>query len=304
MVKNIIKIHTTAQFLEFLGMEKPINPYVLVLNHRNLQQLQQVEHIRFCSDFYSISLNLGVVDSLKYGRNYYDLKAGVLLFVAAGQSFTSEKLNINEFSEGWSLHFHPDLVRKSSMYEKWMNYSFFSYNIDEALHIGEDERKIITRLVEEIEKEYTNNNDGNTQDIIIANIDLLLSYCNRFYQRQFETRQIISKDTISKFENLLKEYYSNNLQYEFGLPSARYCADAVNLSSNYFNDLLKKETGKSTTDHIHYFIIEKAKDSLISSDMSINELSDQLGFKYPQHFCNLFKNKTGVSPAEFRKSGK
>jgi AraC-like DNA-binding protein len=206
----------------------------------------------------------------------------------------------NAGDKGWTLAFHPDLIRKSKLADKINHYSFFNYEVNEALHLSEDERKTIEELLDKIEKEYSQNIDKHSQNLIISNIELLLDYCTRFYDRQFYTRTNINVDFVSKFEKLLKAYYETHMVDEIGLPNVQYLAKKLNFSSNYLSDLLKKETGKTAQEHIHLYVINRAKNSLLNSKSSISEIGYALGFEYPQHFSSLFKSKTGMSPSEYR----
>jgi AraC-like DNA-binding protein len=174
--------------------------------------------------------------------------------------------------------------------------------VNEALHLSNDERNTLEELLDKIEKEYSQNLDRHSQNLIISNIELLLDYCIRFYDRQFYTRSNLNVDVVSRFENLLKDYYKTDKVIDLGIPSVKYCALELNLSTNYLSDLLKKETGKTAQEHIHLFVIEKAKNHLLNSSNSISEIGYKLGFEYPQHFSNLFKSKTGFSPSEYRKN--
>ena len=206
----------------------------------------------------------------------------------------------SDSTEGWTLAFHPDLIRKSTLSDKIDQYSFFDYDVNEALHLSDDELKTIEQLLDKIVREYSQNLDRHSQNLIISNIELLLDYCARLYDRQFYTRTNINTDIVSKFENLLKAYYQSEKVDELGIPNVQYMARELNLSSNYLSDLLKKETGKTTQEHIHLYVVEKAKNFLLNSNSSISEIGYSLGFDYPQHFSNLFKSKTGLSPSEYR----
>ena len=192
------------------------------------------------------------------------------------------------------------MIQKSDLGEKISRYSFFRYDVNEALHLSDEERKTIEELLEKIIKEYSQNLDRHSQHLIISNIELLLDYCLRFYDRQFYTRTNLNTDVVSKFERLLQNYYQTVIALELGIPNVNYCAKELNVSSNYLSDLLKKETGKTTLEHIHLYVIEKAKNNLLNSTNSISNIGYDLGFEYPQHFSNLFKAKTGYSPTDFR----
>lgn len=208
--------------------------------------------------------------------------------------------NDKETDKGWTLAFHPDLIRKSKLSDKMDRYSFFQYDVNEALHLSEEELRTIEGLLDKIVKEYSQNLDKHSQNLIISNIELLLDYCTRFYDRQFYMRTNLNTDIVSKFERLLKAHFHSDELQNIGLPTVHNLAKEMNFSSNYLSDLLKKETGKTALEHIHLFVIERAKNILLNSGKSISEIGYSLGFEYPQHFSNLFKSKTGMSPSEFR----
>ena len=223
-----------------------------------------------------------------------------MILTGPGQVITMSETIITEETGGWSLYFHRDLIRKSDLGRKIDKYNFFSYEANEALHLSEDEKEILTDCIHKIEKEITQNIDKHSQNLIISNIELLLNYCTRFYDRQFYTRTNMNKDIVTKFEKLLSDYYDSELQLENGVPTVKYCAEKLNHSANYLSDLLKKETGRNAMDHIHFFVIEKAKTILLNSQDTVSEIAYDLGFEYPQSFGKLFKNKTGISPARYR----
>jgi AraC family transcriptional regulator, transcriptional activator of pobA len=205
-----------------------------------------------------------------------------------------------QIEEGWALVFHPDLLNNSALGVKINSYSFFHYDANEALHISDDEKLMLKDCVEKISKEYSQNIDKHTQTLIQNNIELLLNYCDRFYDRQFITRAKVSHDVVQKFERMLKDYFNNESLIDLGLPDVKYFASALNLSPNYLSDLLKRYTGKSTQEHTHLQLIEKAKILLWGSDKSISEIAYELGFEHPSHFTKIFKTKTGKSPTEYR----
>jgi len=221
-----------------------------------------------------------------------------LVFMAPNQVITySPDLQIEE---GWALYFHPDLIHSSSLGKNISSYTFFNYDLNEALHISEDEKSIINDCIAKIEKEYSQNIDQHTQGLIVSNLELLLNYCSRFYGRQFYTREKVSNDVVQKFEKLLKAYFSKDTLIDVGLPDVKYFAANLSLSPNYLSDLLNKYTGKSTQEHIHLQLIEKAKVLLWSTEKSISEIAFNLGFEHPSHFNKLFKSKTGTSPSGYR----
>jgi AraC-like DNA-binding protein len=202
--------------------------------------------------------------------------------------------------EGWALFVHPDLFHGTDLGQKIHQYSFFNYEVNEALHISEDEQSILKDCTARIQREYSQNIDKHSQGLIVNNIELLLNYCTRFYDRQFFTRAKVSTDTVQQFEKLLKDYFSSDTLIETGLPTVTWFASRLNLSPNYLTDLLQKFTGKTTLEHIHLELIDRARSLLWSTDASISEIAYKLGFEHPSHFTRLFRSKTGKSPSEYR----
>lgn len=201
---------------------------------------------------------------------------------------------------GWGLFFHPDLIHGTSLGTKMKGYSFFSYETSEALHLSEKEKQTLNDIVHKIDAELSENIDQHSQTLIVSNIELLLNYCTRYYDRQFITRKKANSDLLAKVEDVLSEYFREADLSEKGLPTVKYLADQLHLSPNYLSDLLKRETGMNAQDRIHYHLIEEAKNSLLSSNKSVGELAFSLGFEYPQYFSRLFKSKTGMTPLEYR----
>lgn len=263
-----------------------------------------MQGIKVINHLYTIIFkSSNVCSSFSYGRSSYDHEEGTMVFTAPGQVMEFENDTAEDEPidpDGWSLVFHPDIIRKSKLSHKINKYSFFHYDSNEALHLSDKERASIENLLEKIVQEYSQMLDRHSQDLIISNIELFLDYCLRFYDRQFFSRVNLNSDTISKFERLLINYFSSEEAHQNGVPSVEFCAKQLNLSPNYLSDLLKRETGKTTLEHIHYFLIEKAKNSLLNSSDTISGIAFSLGFEYPQHFSNLFKLKTGLSPKEYR----
>jgi len=235
-----------------------------------------------------------------YGRQPFDHQEGTLHCTAPEQIITFDRKRDTGSSEGWGLYFHPELLRNSNLGKKIHEYSFFNYEVNEALHLSDEEKQTLFSILKQMENEYNTNIDHYSQELIISNIELFLNYCKRFYGRQFITRTNQNKDLIVKFENFLSEYFNSDKLKTSGIPSVKHCAEVMNLSANYFGDLLKSETGKNAQEHIHYFLLEKAKNLLVSSEKGINEIAYILGFEYPQNFSKLFKKKVGVSPTDFR----
>lgn len=299
---EIFEINSISQAHQAMGLPAPKHPLVSVVQTKDFDTTLNFNGVKIINNLYQVTLKQLGCGNLMYGKNTYDYEQGTLVFTAPGQVtvFEGEMPSENDADTGWILAFHPDLIRKSGLADKMNHYSFFNYEVNEALHLSEEELATIEDLLDKIMREYSQNLDKHSQNLIISNIELLLDYCTRFYDRQFYTRTNLNLDYVSKFEKLLKGYYEQNLLEEKGLPTVKQMAAALNFSSNYLSDLLKKETGKTAQEHIHLFVIEKAKNKLLNSSHSISEIGYALGFEYPQHFSNLFKSKTGMSPSEFR----
>ncbi|WP_375583477.1 helix-turn-helix domain-containing protein [Cyclobacterium xiamenense] len=302
-MKDFIKIETISEFHQVLGLAKPKHPLISVLRLGYARKKLEVDNLKYLLGLYKISLKDNCPYSIvNYGRNSYDFQEGTMIFTAPNQVMEYKKAETAETDKGWILAFHPDLIRKATLGQRIEDYSFFSYDSNEALHLSEEERKTVTDTIEKIEKEISNNIDAHSQTLIISNMELLLNYCIRFYDRQFYTRTNLNQDIASQFEQLLKDYYKQEKQLELGIPTVQYCGDALNMSPKYLSDLLRKETGRSTQDHIHLYIIEKAKNRLLNSNESASEIAYALGFEYPQYFSKIFKKKTAMSPSEFRRN--
>lgn len=296
------EINSIGQAHQAMGLAAPKHPLVTIVQTKHFDAQHDFNGVKIINNLYQITLKQLGCGNLYYGKNSYDYEEGTLVFTSPGQVtvFEGELPAEDESNEGWTLAFHPDLIRKSTLSEKINQYSFFNYEVNEALHLSDEERKTIEDILDKIENEYNQNLDKHSQNLIISNIELLLDYCTRFYDRQFITRSNLNVDYVSRFEKLLHRYYLENKSVELGTPNVTYCATEMNLSPNYLSDLLKKETGKTAQEHIHLYVINRAKNALLNSSDSISEIGYQLGFEYPQHFSNLFKSKTGVSPSEFR----
>lgn len=295
-------IDSISQAHQSMGLPKPKHPLVSVVHTKDFNTELDFNGVKIINNLYQVTLKQLGCGNLFYGKNSYDYEEGTLVFTSPGQVtvFEGEMPTETDSDEGWTLAFHPDLIRKSTLSEKIDSYSFFHYDANEALHLSDEELNTVEELLDKIVKEYSQNLDKHSQNLIISNIELLLDYCMRFYDRQFYTRTNLNSDVLSKFERLLKTYYGTEMVSEIGVPNVQYLAKQLNLSSNYLSDLLKKETGKTAQEHIHLFVIERAKNTLLNSGQSISEIGYSLGFEYPQHFSNLFKLKTGMSPSEFR----
>lgn len=303
-MKNILKIKSITQFHQLLNLPAPLHPLITVHREDSKVHNYKIEdaffETRFTTELYTIMYKDSVSGSLGYGRNAYDFQHGTLIFIAPKQVITSPSREVLKKSKGWSLLFHPDLIRKSSLGEHIDDYSFFSYGVNEALHLSKKEENFIFEIIQQIESEYSQNIDKHSQRLIISNLELLLNYCIRFYDRQFYTRTNFNKDFVTQFEHVLKAYFNSGKPSELGIPTVRYFGSQLNMSGNYLSDLLKKETGKSIKSHINEMIIDKAKTILLNSNISVSKIAYDLGFDYPQSFTRLFKKETGVSPLEYR----
>jgi AraC-like DNA-binding protein len=298
-MKNIIyKVQTISELHEIAGFEKPKHPLVTIIDYSKVNVNDTTGSGSFICSFYSVNFKKHC--NFVYGRQIFDHKEGTLHCVAPEQVITFDRKKEEGSSEGWGLYFHPELIRNTALGKKIHEYSFFSYAENEALHLSEQEKQTLLSILKQMEKEYNTNIDHYSHDLIISNIELLLNYCKRFYGRQFITRTNQNKDIIVRFEEFMTDYFNSDKLKNNGIPSVKYCAESMNLSPNYFSDLLKSETGKNTQEHIHYHLLEKAKTLLLGSDKSINEIAYELGFEYPQNFSKLFKKKVGMSPTLYR----
>ncbi|NRB49080.1 MAG: helix-turn-helix transcriptional regulator [Saprospiraceae bacterium] len=303
-MKEIFRIKSISQFHEILGLARPLHPLISLIEDRDAIKKPNLDdklfNIRFSSDLYSIMYKDKISGSIGYGRNTYDFQEGTIIFSSPGQVFTSPGKEDLKGKQGWTLLFHPDLIRKSVLGEKIDSYSFFSYEVNEALHLAPKEEKFLFELIRKIQEEYSQNIDQHSQTLIISNLELLLNYCMRFYDRQFYTRSNFNKDFVAEFELALRQYFTSKKMETEGLPSAPYFGRKLNMSTNYLSDMLKKETGRSIKEHIDGYIIDRAKSVLLSTNKKVSEIAYDLGFNYPQSFTRLFKSKTGMSPAEYR----
>ncbi len=299
MKSEIIKVETIAEFHKAQGFEKPLHPLISLIDARDLWIPEELIGKRVTTGFYTIALKDSGCGMI-YGRNQYDFSEGVMSFVAPNQiHIATQEVKIKY---GWMLMFHPDLIRNSNLGKQIDSYTFFSYEVHEALHLSEKEEKTITDLIHSIKDEYEERIDNHSQRVLVSSLELLLNYCTRFYERQFNTRSTAHSDTLAHFEAELKEYFNSEKLTQYGPPSVQYLADKVNLSPNYLGDLLKKESGMNPKDHINEYVVEKAKNMLIGTEESISTIAYDLGFNYPHYFSRLFKSKTGFTPQEFRET--
>ena len=299
MGKNIIHIKSINQLLEGSVFEKSTHPLIAIIDTANIAFGEEMLGLKISSDLYSIALK-DASCGLDYGRNPYDFNEGVLFFSSPNQVFSVTKVQKLNEVKGWMLYFHPDLIRNTKLASKVDDFTFFNYEVNEALHLSEKEQFVLSNLVDLIRDEINERIDNHSQQVLVSNIELMLNYSQRFYQRQFNTRSAQNSDILSKVESLLKNYYKNHELIESGQPTIEYLASECHLSANYLSDLLSKETGRSAKEHINDFLVEKAKRLLLSSTESVSGIAYSLGFNYPHYFGRIFKKKTGKTPQEFR----
>lgn len=296
-----MNIETIHELHRVMGLGKPKHPLISVVDFAKTSDNYSQEAQKISTELYGINLKNQLPGEMKYGRKKYDFQEGTIMFLAPGQTMEIAPDETNYLNlAGWGLFFHPDLLRRSDLGSKMDDYSFFSYDLSESLHLSEKERKILTETVWRIDDELSENMDGSSQPLIISNIELLLNYCQRFYNRQFITRSTFDNDYISSFKKYLAAYFKAGLQKENGLPNVSYFAKKVHLSPKYFSDLVKNETGRKAQGHIHDYILGLAKNRLLDTTDSVSEVAYFLGFDYPQYFSKMFKKKVGLSPAEYR----
>nr|WP_315258211.1 helix-turn-helix transcriptional regulator [uncultured Flavobacterium sp.] len=297
--QNIKKINSVKELHSYMGLPSPLNQLITLIDHSQTQYYEQSHNEKLILNFYTISIKRSFKGKLKYGKNHYDFDDGTMSFIAPNQIISVDSKE-DRNSDGWSLSFHPDLIRQYPLGKAIKNYGFFSYKVNEALHLSDEEEKIIETIIQNIQKEINSRLDNYSQDVILSNLDLLLSYCNRFYNRQFITRKMATNDLLTDFENILDNYFNEDSDLTF--PTVEKLANELNISSSYLSDMLRSVTGQNTQQHIHDKLIEKAKDVLTTTNLTVSEIAYQLGFEYPQSFSKLFKSKTNLTPIEYRHS--
>jgi AraC-like DNA-binding protein len=300
--KTIHTFNTISEFHKMSGLPKPEHPLVSLVDYGLVEYQTDEKEITWVQNFYTIGLKRNIQGKFRYGQQQYDFDEGLLSFVSSGQlvHLTVEKPKVKP--SGFLLLIHPDFIWKTSLAKNIKQYDFFGYAVNEALFLSEKEEAVITDIFLNIQREYHSNIDKFSQNIIIAQIELLLNYCERFYQRQFLTRKKSSHQILERLENILDKCYNNDKLIEKGLPTAHDIAGSLNVSPNYLGSLLKALTGLTTQQHIHNKLIEKAKERLSTTNLSVSEIAYELGFEHPQSFSKLFKTKTNLSPLEFRAS--
>jgi len=295
-----VLFNSISELMRRLEQPKPTHPLVALVNYGNIKVRLTDAGQRFVLNFYKISFKTDFKGQVKYGQGYYDFEEGGLAFLAPHQVVTTSE---DETSHGgYTFFFHPDFIRDYPLGRTISKYGFFSYAVSEALSLSDKEQQIIAALFDSMAQELENNIDHFSQDVMVSQIELLLNYSNRFYNRQFITRKAVYNDLIDEMDAYLSNRFETQQSLLTGLPSVQEVSDHLKVSSRYLTDMLKSLTGQSTQQHIHNRLIEKAKDILSTSNLSIAEIAYQLGFEHPQSFNKLFRQKTKVSPVEFRQS--
>jgi len=298
-----LRIKTISEYHRLMRLPKPEHPLISVINFESIKHLPFNKTVSVVFDFYSISLKRNFNAKMKYGQQQYDFDEGIMFFMSPGQVFGIELGKGEELRHsGWMLLIHPDFLWNTALAKTIKKYDFFDYSVNEALFLSEKEEAISIGIMQNVQQEYHSNIDKFSQDIIIAQLELLLNYGDRFYHRQFITRKITNHALLDRLEDLLNDYFNGDALAKQGLPTVQYIAEALSVSPGYLSGSLKALTGQSTQQHIHDKLIEKAKAKLSTTALSVSEIAYGLGFEHPQSFSKLFKTKTKLSPLEFRHS--
>lgn len=293
-----IVVNTISDLHQLLGLRGPLHPLITLVRFNDIKSTETNENISVILNLYSVSLKKIENGKLKYGQSYYDFNEGVLGMTSPGQMLSSH--NEGQYSvSGWWLLFHPDFIKNYPLAKTIQKMGFFSYDVNEALHLSEREEQQLEKIFQSIAIEYQNAIDVYSQDLMVAQLDVLLNYIKRYYSRQFITRKAISQSTIARFEDLLSQYMQQE-HWGNGLPTVKYFSDQLDVSAHYLSDLLRKYTGQNTQQHIHSKLIEKAKAKLSTTDLTVAEIAYELGFEHPQSFNKLFKKKENMTPIEYR----
>lgn len=290
------RLDTIEEYNQMLGAET-LHPLVAVTD---LSKLGDIRHCKIEFGFYCIYYKALYCGTIEYGRNKYDYQDGTLLFIAPGQSAGVNDGGVSHSPQAIALMFHPDLLYGTSLARRMKDYTFFSYDSNEALHMSEREKAIILGCFRSVATELEHGIDKHTKQIVASNIETMLNHCVRFYERQFITREIPNKSILNRFDKILHDWFESGKAKEAGLPSVQMCANQLCLSPNYFGDLVKKELGKTAQEYIQLSITDKAKELLAENEMNISEVAYELGFKYPHHMTRMFKKITGITPNEYR----
>lgn len=295
-MSDIKRINSVTEYNNLIGQET-LHPLVSIID---FSKIEPFHYFKAQMDVYAIFLKDIKCGNITYGIKNYDYEEGTLIFISPGQVYGVEGNGEKQQPFGTALIFHPDLTHGTSLGKKINDYTFFSYEVNEALHLSGRERGVVNDCLTNIQYELEHAIDNHSKTLIVSYIELFLNYCKRFYERQFITRSQVNKDILVRFEKILNDYFYSQAPLESGLPSVRYCADKLFISPNYLGDLLKKETGKSPQEHIQLKMIDVAKEKIYDNEKSISEIAYELGFQHPQHFTRMFKKQVGMSPNEYR----
>ena len=303
--KQPTRIKTISEFHRLRGLPKPEHPLISVIDYASIERPANIGEVNWIFDFYQISVKRGIEGKFKYGQLEYDFDfdEGVMFFIAPNQVFSIQMVNYSTTKRsGWMLLIHPDFFWNSPLAKAITKYEFFDYSVNEALFLSEREERTLNGIIENIRQEYHSNIDKFSKQIIVSHVEALLNYSERFYHRQFITREKANHQILDRLEKLLANYFNNKNLISEGLPTVQHTADLLNVSPKYLSGLLKVLTGQSTQQHIHNKLIEKAKEKLSTTNLSVSEIAYELGFEHSQSFSKLFKTKTKLSPLKFRES--
>ena len=295
--RSILNLDTVKEVHSLMGLPVPLSPLITIIDHAQTQDLHLPVQQKLLMNLYNITIKQSFKGKLVYGKNHYDFDEGIMSFVAPKQLISIDSKE-DRNTDGWTLLFHPDLIRSYPLGKAIKQYGFFSYAVNEALHLSGLEQQTIENIVQNIQNEIDLRLDQFSQDVIVSNLELLLNYCNRFYNRQFISRKMASNDLLVRFESILEDHFQGNSDSK--LPTVEKIASSLNVSPPYLSDMLRTLTGQNTRQHIHNKIIEKATEFLTTTNLSVSEIAYSLGFEYSQSFSKLFKNKMNVSPGEYR----
>lgn len=296
-VPKIIKLESITDIHRTAGLSGPVHPLITIIDVAELLDMCRVP-VTYVLSFYKISLGTKLGGKFRYGQGYYDFDEGSMIFTSPNQIVGQHETATN--TEGITLFIHPDFLKGYPLAAKIKQFGFFSYAIHEALHLSEQERATIQSIYNIIRDELNSRIDDFSHEVIIAQIELLLSYAKRFYKRQFLTRQVVKNDLLQQLEELLNKYFEDENADNIAMPTVQYLAEALNYTPNYLSDMLRSLTGLNAQQHIHQKLIERSKELLSTTKLTVNEVAYKLGFDYPQSFSRLFKMKTKISPAQFR----
>ncbi|MFP7654913.1 helix-turn-helix domain-containing protein [Chryseobacterium proteolyticum] len=300
-MKTPEKVSSITAMHHYLKLKKPTNPLISVFDFNEVSVSPDTILSAITTEFYVIAIKSDCAGRFKYGQQYYDFEDGIMYFIAPHQVVQFEDILLSDV-KGSVLVIHPDFLQGYPIASSIKDYGYFSYSANEALHLSEKEENSVTEIIANIRRETENNMDVFTQDLLISNIDLLLKYCDRFYNRQFLTRKKVNNDLLTQLETLLDEQFKNDSLIINGIPSVQFIANELHISPNYLSDMLRVHTGQTTQQHIQNRLIAKAKELLSTTSMSVSEIAYHLGFEHSQSFHRLFKNRTSLSPLEFRQT--